>query len=414
MHFDAKRAAAGVQYFFVRKGIAIGILAALAACAAAWYYLAGGSNGKPPQYRTARVERGELSETVTATGTIGAVTTVQVGTQVSGTIREIYVDYNSPVKAGQPVARIDPQLFEAAVTQARGNLESARAALAAARVKEASAERTLARTLELSKRGYVSQAEADDARTAFDAARAQVQVSEALVSQAEGAFSVAETNLRLATIRSPVDGIVISRNVDVGQTVAASFQTPTLFTIAEDLSRMQIDTAVDEADIGKVRRGQESTFTVDAYPGRVFSGEVVQVRNAPVVTQNVVTYNVVVRVDNRELLLKPGMTATVSLHIRTEKDVVRIPNAALRYRPPDEEDPAPGKAPDRRSARVYRVGPKGKPVPVPVKTGFGDESFTKLEEGGLTEGDELIVGEAGKRTNRAGGGAPFGLPGMRR
>jgi HlyD family secretion protein len=386
----------------MKRGIAV--LAAVLLAAVAYYYLGtDGAEGKS-RYRTATVERGDIAETVLATGNLNAVTTVQVGSQVSGTLEKIFVDYNSPVTKGQVIAQIDTRLFEASVLQAKGNLENARAALERANVLVVDTERTYRRNRELVEDGFVAQSDVDSAQTAYETALAQKRSAGGQVIQAQGQLSAAETNLRYATIRSPVDGIVISRNVDAGQTVAASFQTPTLFTIAQDLTKMQIDTNVDEADIGKVRTGQQATFNVDAYPERTFRGKVVQVRSAPIVTQNVVTYNVVVEVDNGELLLKPGMTANVSIHVRELPGVLKIPNAALRFRPSD------GKKPEEKKGaggqRVYLLEKDGKTRPVSVKGGVSDGANTQLVEGDLKEGDLLVVEEIRKGKGTSGNGSP--------
>ncbi|HEU5360869.1 MAG TPA: efflux RND transporter periplasmic adaptor subunit, partial [Candidatus Deferrimicrobiaceae bacterium] len=343
-----------------------------------------------------------------ATGNLSAVTTVQVGSQVSGTLEEIFVDYNSVVRKGQVIAQIDTRLFEAAVLQTKGNLANARAALDRANVQVIDTERTYRRNRELVKDGFVAQSDVDTAQTAYETALAQKRSAEGQVTQAQGQLSAAETNLRYATIHSPVDGIVISRNVDAGQTVAASFQTPTLFTIAEDLTKMQIDTNVDEADIGKVKTGQRATFTVDAYPERTFDGTVVQVRNSPVVTQNVVTYYVVVRIDNQDLLLKPGMTANVSVHVRDLPDVLKIPNAALRFRPSDEKKTQERKEERKKEGtqRVYVLGKDGKPQEVPVKGGVSDGKHTQLVEGDLKEKDLVVIEEIRKKQGAAGGQSP--------
>lgn len=391
----------------MRKSIVVGLaIVALGGGAAATYYYAGGDR-KTPQYRTATVEQGEIDETITASGTINAVTTVQVGSQVSGTIRSIFVDYNTVVRKGQVIAQIDPQLFQAAVVQARANLASTRASLERAAILVADTERTLRRNKELVKDGFIAQSDVDAAQTAYDSAVAQQKSAEAQVTQASGALATAETNLAYTTIHSPVDGVVISRNVDVGQTVAASFQTPTLFTIAQDLTKMQIDTNVDEADIGRARMGLSASFTVDAYPGKIFEGTVVQVRNSPIVTQNVVTYDVVIRVDNRELLLKPGMTANVTIHVQRLAGILKIPNAALRYRPsaPEKEEKKPGPA----GQRVYVLAKDGKLRPVSVRTGVSDGAFTHLVEGDLKSGDALVTGENGKKAPRPAGGSPPGM-----
>jgi HlyD family secretion protein len=389
----------------------IAAVAVLVAAGIAAYFTVGKAPPESP-YRTVKAERGEIVDAITATGTINAVTTVSVGSQISGTIQQIFVDYNSRVRKGQVIAQIDTRLLESAVVQARGNLENAKAALERAQVGIVDTERTYKRNLELIRYGFVAQADVDASQTAWEQAVAQKKSSEAARKQAEGTLQTALTNLEYTTIRSPVDGIVISRNVDVGQTVAASFQTPTLFLIAQDLTKMQIDTNVDESDIGRAAPGQTATFTVDAYPEKVFEGKVEQVRNSPIVTQNVVTYNVVVRVDNRDLSLKPGMTANVTIQVRKFDNVLKVPNAALRYRPADAgKESGAGKDRERVKAsggqRVYTPGKDGKPAAVPVKTGVSDGTFTQVVEGELREGAVLIVGEAQKKKN--GGGSPPGM-----
>jgi HlyD family secretion protein len=402
------------------KKIVIGIiLAAIVAFAGYMYFKK--ENGVS-QYRTAKVEKGEIVDAITATGNINAVITVSVGSQVSGTIQQIFVDFNSRVRKGQVIALIDPQLLKAAVVQARGGVDNGKAALEKAQVGVIDTERTNRRNQELIKDGFVAQADVDSSQTAWEQALAQKRSAEAALQQTMGALKVAETNLEYATIRSPVDGIVISRNVDVGQTVAASFQTPTLFSIAQDLTKMQVDTNVDESDIGRAVVGQTVTFTVDAWPEKTFTGEVAQVRNSPIVTQNVVTYNVVVRVDNRELLLKPGMTANVSIEVKKFTGVLKIPNAALRYRPTAKgteaesagKRPGNGKAKEAGGQRVYLLGKDGKPVPVPIKAGVSNGTFTVLEEGNLKEGDLLVTGES--QGKKAGGSATppgMGMGGLR-
>ncbi len=402
------------------KKIVIGIvLAAIVAIAGYMYFKK--DNGVAP-YRTSKVEKGEIVDAIAATGNINAVITVSVGSQVSGTIQQIFVDFNSRVRKGQVIALIDPQLLKAAVVQSRAGVDNAKAALEKAQVGVIDTERTNRRNQELVKDGFVAQADVDSSQTAWEQALAQKRSAEAALRQAEGALRVTETNLEYATIRSPVDGIVISRNVDVGQTVAASFQTPTLFSIAQDLTKMQVDTNVDESDIGRAVLGQTVTFTVDAWPEKTFTGEVAQVRNSPIVTQNVVTYNVVVRVDNRELLLKPGMTANVSIEVMKYKDILKIPNAALRYRPAAKGTEAEsagkrqgnGKAKEAGGQRVYLLGKDGKPVPVRIKTGVSNGTFTVLEEGNLKEGDLLVTGES--QGKKAGGNATppgMGMGGIR-
>lgn len=395
------------------------VLAAVVAFAGYMYFRK--DNGVS-QYRTSKVEKGEIVDAITSTGTINAVTTVSVGSQVSGTLQQIFVDFNSRVNKGQVIALIDPRLLDAAVDQARANVNNAKASLEKAQVGVIDTERTNRRNRELVKDGFVAQSDVDSSQTAWEQAVAQKRSADAALQQAGGALRVAQTNLEYATIRSPVNGTVISRNVDVGQTVAASFQTPTLFSIAEDLTKMQVDTNVDESDIGRAVLGQVVTFTVDAWPEKTFTGEVAQVRNSPIVTQNVVTYNVVVRVDNRELFLKPGMTANVSIEVKKYKDVLKIPNAVLRYRPTAKGTGAEsagkgqgnGKAKEAGGQRVYLLGKDGKPVSVRVKTGVSNGTFTVLEEGDLKEGDLLVTGES--QGKKAGGSATppgMGMGGLR-
>jgi len=289
--------------------------------------------------------------TVSATGTVNAVTTVLVGTQVSGTIKHIYVDFNSSVKKGQPIAQIDPSTFEAQVEQARANLLSAKANVEKEEATLLDLKRTMERNRELFSKGLIAKSELDTSETNYETAKAQLSASKAQLAQAEAALRHSEINLRYTKILSPVDGIVVSRNIDVGQTVAASFQTPTLFTIAQDLTKMQIDTNVDEADIGKVKVDQDVEFTVDAYPDITFKGKVGQVRIAPITVQNVVTYDVVITMNNLDLRLKPGMTANVSIIIAEKKDILKIPNAALRFRLTEK-----GKTPEKQKEQQKGAG----------------------------------------------------------
>jgi HlyD family secretion protein len=350
----------------------------------------------PPRYLTARVERGRVAATVNSTGTVNAVVTVQVGSQVSGNILKLFVDYNSPVTENQVIAQIDPASFETRVTQARATLASAQAAVQVAqatventkaaietaranaesakangeksKVALTDAKRTLDRNKELLRQALIAQSDLDTAQTAYDSAVAQLQLSQAQhdaavgqlksataqarlaeaqyvaslaqVEQAKASLQSAELDLEHTTIRSPVNGIVVSRSVDVGQTVAASLQAPTLFLIAQDLTKMQVDTSVSEADIGRLQQGQRATFTVDAYPNTTFTGRVVQVRNAPITVQNVVTYDAVVEVPNQDLKLKPGMTANVTFLIAERSNVLKVPNAALRFQLPGADQQA--------------------------------------------------------------------------
>lgn len=382
-------------------------------------------------YRTMPVERGDIVSVVAATGNLSAVTTVQVGSQVSGPIQKLHVDYNSRVRKDQPIAEIDPALFNAAVQQAQGNALSAEANLQRAKVTLADAERTLRRNKQLLADGIISQGDYDQAETAMQTARSTVRAAEGSVAQTRGALQQAKTNLRYSIIRSPVDGIVISRSVDVGQTVAASFQTPTLFSIAQDLTKMQIEVSVDEADISRVALDQSASFTVDAYPEQKFGGRVKQIRSAPVVNQNVVTYVVVVSVDNAELKLKPGMTANVAIQVAKKENVLTLPLAALRFKPrladakesggkngtapaavPGKVAKEGGKPADRRKAgrgqQVF-VLRDGKPVAVPITTGISNSSRIELLEGELKEGDGVIVEQSGGAAKKSGM-SPMGRP----
>lgn len=372
------------------KKIFIGMLIAALPGLAVFFLFS--DNGKEPEFRMGKIIRGDIQSAVTAAGTVNPVTTVLVGTQVSGTIKDIYADFNSPVKKGQLIAMIDPATFEAQVAQARANLLAAKANMEKAEVTLVDAKRTMDRNKGLFSKDLIAKSEADTSETNYETSKAQVSASKAQVAQAEATLKVAETNLRYTRILSPVDGIVVSRNVNVGQTVAASFQTPTLFTIAQDLTKMQINTNIDEADIGKVKDGQDVEFSVDAYPDISFKGVVSQVRNAPITVQNVVTYDVVVGVDNPvgaqglPPLLKPGMTANVSIILSTKKDVLGIPNAALRFSPVDKDK---GRA--RQKGQGVWVLKNKKPERVPVSPGISDGNYTELVSGGIIEGQEVIV-----------------------
>ena len=455
-----------------KRWVALVLVSVIAVGAVAAYrYFAGAS--ATPRYRTARVERGALTASVSATGNLNAVVMVLVGSQVSGTIKELNADFNTNVRKGQIIARIDPALFEAAVTQARADVkaaqstvlnqqaqveqartgvDNARAGYAEAQAQTAKAlvgvvdaRRTLGRQAELFERGLVAAAERDSAQTAYDAAGAQhasavaheqalasairtaeaqqrvqdaeLQTARDQVEQKQAALAQAQINLDHTTIRSPVDGVVVNRAVDVGQTVAATLQAPTLFTIAQDLTRMQVETSVDEADIGRIRPETPVTFTVDAFPGEVYTGTVSQIRKAPQVTQNVVTYTVVVAVANPSVKLVPGMTASVKFVTAQRADVLKVPNMALRFRPPG----APASAGERGSGSsapttrppaekrtgtinpttglVWILGRDGAPVSVPVTLGVSDGTFTEVVGGNLTAGQAVLIGlESGSTT----------------
>lgn len=400
------------------------------------------------QYRTFKVERGEIRSQVTATGTINPITTVLVGSQISGTIKVLYADFNSRVKEGQVIAQIDPAIFEAQVEKERANLlnaqanlsnslanlENAKANLTKAEVAVLDTKRTLERNLKLFENGVIAKATVDTAQANYDtaiaqrevaksqveSARAQVEQAKAQVEQVKASLKVAETNLRYTTIRSPVNGFVISRNVDVGQTVAASLQAPTLFTIAKDLTQMQVDTNVSEADIGRIRVGQEAIFTVDAYPEMTFKGKVSEVRNAPTTIQNVVTYDVVIHVENKELKLKPGMTANVSIIIDHRENVPKIPNSALRFLPESAKQEGGSekrkwqKKPSStfqteigRPGRVWTLSSDGKPVPIRIMVGITDGSFSEVISGDLREGMDVIIEEISKKKSQTRSPSPF-------
>ncbi|MCA9474574.1 MAG: efflux RND transporter periplasmic adaptor subunit, partial [Nitrospira sp.] len=287
----------------------------------------------PIAYRTATIEKGSILASVGATGTINPVTSVQIGAQVTGKIISLHADFNSVVKAGDIIARIDPSLFQTKRDQAAANLINTKAMWSKARADLAQRKRELDRTRQLFSRDLVSQNELDVAMTAYEGAEAQREVAAAQIKQAQALLDTANLDLKYTVIRSPVDGIVIARNVEVGQTVTSGFTTPDLFLIALDLTKMQVDANVSEADIGGIREGQEATFSVDAYPNVVFHGLVRQIRNAPIIVQNVVTYDVVLEVDNADMRLKPGMTANVSITVAHQDEVLMVPNAAFRFSP---------------------------------------------------------------------------------
>ncbi len=327
------------------------------------------------QYKTVAIERGDLTQTVSANGTLNPVILVNVGTQVSGTVKKLYVDYNDRVKAGQVLAELDPALFNAQVGQSRANLANAKASLKLDTANEA-------RSRALYKEGYIARQDMDTAVQAKESARAQVNLAQAQLKRDL-------TNLNYSIIRSPVSGVVIDRQIDVGQTVAASFQTPTLFRIAQDLRNMQIDSNYAEADIGHIRMGQDARFTVDAFPGRIFSGKVSQVRLNATVQQNVVTYDVVVSVDNPEQILKPGMTAYVNIVVAVRKHVLLLPNAALRFKPEGEK-----KVGKKAGEALVYVIRSGRLVPVSVKTGITDNRMTEITGGDIRSGDLVVTGSA--------------------
>ena len=419
-------------------------LAAAVVLAAGGYAFFRRDTGAAPKYRRAKLDRGEVVATVTATGTLSAVTTVKVGSQVSGIIAKLFVDFNSEVRKGQPLAELDPTPFEQSAAQRRADLEKAR-------VELRNSELSLARAKNLSRQQLMAQAELDAAQANRDSAAASVEQSQAALKQAE-------TNLSYTKITSPIDGVVVDRQYDIGQTVAASFQAPTLFTIAQDLTKMQVLTNIDEADVGRIRIGQVANFTVDAFPDGTFKGTVSQIRLSPQIVQNVVTYPVMLDVPNPDLKLKPGMTANVLVPVDSRSNALRAPNAALRFKPdpadlwtdsskpagkeengtastseggtasagpvggrggtgrPGASGPAAGRgaagAP-RGGARtgtlyVEAPGSGGKLKPVTVKTAITDGNFTAIESADLKVGDEIVVGLATARAGAPAGGSPGG------
>lgn len=355
------------------------------------YWLHVRAAARNTHFQTAVISYGDVAETVTATGTLNPVTLVNVGTQVSGTVLKLYADYNSQVKAGQVLLTLDPTLFKAQVAQDQANLASAEATLSYAQSNED-------RIAMLYKQDYETKQDLDQAIEARASGQAAVAAAKAVLLHDE-------TNLSYTVIRSPVNGTVINREVSVGQTVAASFQTPTLFEIGEDLRKMQIDTTLDEADVGSIKVGQAVTFTVEAFPNRVFKGSVTQVRLNATNTQNVVTYDAVVGVNNDDLSLLPGMTANATILIADRKHVLLVPNSALRVKlaRAGRRGAGAGNAPNAAGAQatrsadekiVYVLGPKG-PQPVRVKLGITDNINTELVSGALHEGERIITGVLG-------------------
>lgn len=364
------------------------------------------------------MERGPIQSVVAASGTLNAVTTVQVGSQVSGQIVEIHADFNTQVKKDQVIARIDPQSFELRVNQARADVDAAKGAVAVAqaglaaqkaelgRVKLnlADAERDLNRKKSLIEKNFISPAELDKAKTLYDATREQIKSVEAqidlngsqiasaqaAVKQREALLKQAQVDLERTIIRAPVNGTVILRNIDAGQTVAASLQAPVLFTIAQDLRDMQVEAAIDEADVGRLRVGLQASFTVDAFPRRSFSGEIKQIRKSPVNVQNVISYTVVISAANPDQALLPGMTASVRVVVDSRDNALKVANAALRFRP--------------AAGRLWVPGEDGKPAPVSVKTGLSDGASTEITDGPLKEGDEVILGASESPAKKTGTG----------
>ena len=357
------------------------VLIAVGAGAGAYYIKRGGPE---PSVSTLQVTRGDIIDQVGATGTLQAVTTVQVGSQVSGTVSQLNADFNSIVHKGQVIARLDPALMQTQLDTSKANLAKAQADLERLRVALADGKQKLDQATALSAKQLISATDLQNAQVTYKQADANVKSQQAQVEQAKTSVENAQVNLDHTIITAPIDGIVIQRSVDVGQTVAASMQAPTLFIIAADLTKMQVNANIDESDVGRMRPGQTVHFRVDAYPKQFFEGIVTQVRNAPINIQNVVTYDVVITVDNRELKLKPGMTANVTIVKASKENPLRVPNGALRFRMPNVPI-------DKKSTRVWLLDQENKPHQVEVATGIADSLFTEVVEGPLNEGDRVII-----------------------
>ncbi|MEP7371344.1 MAG: efflux RND transporter periplasmic adaptor subunit [Nitrosospira sp.] len=372
---------------FIPRGRLLILMVSLLSALIGFWYWQTKPDSKQERYKTQAVDRGDIVQNISANGTLNPVVLVNVGTQVSGTVYRLYADFNDRVEEGQILAELDPALFQAQLRQSEANVVNGRTALKLA-------ENKMTRNRALVEQGFISPDALDAVEQQLEAARAQLAVSEAQLARDR-------TNLNYSVIRSPISGVVIARNVDIGQTVAASFQTPTLFQIAKDLRQMQIDTSVAEADIGQLHLGQVVNFTVDAFQEREFTGTVKQVRLNPTIQQNVVSYNVIVAVSNDDGVLLPGMTANVRFTVNQKNDVLRVPNAALRYKPAETDSDSvtttvrqPGKH------VVYRLE-ESKPIPISVKTGIADNNFTEILEEEIKEGDKLIIRDVADKDKSA-------------
>lgn len=409
-----KRQPGHADHWHLRKSWVIGTLLALAVTAAvgtAWWLM---NPGTSVRYSTAPVTRGAVIRAVVATGTVNPVLTIIVGSYVSGTIQDIQCDFNTQVKKGQVCAKIDPRPYQTVVDQNRANLAVAQAQLAKDKANLAYAQVTFDRNARLAETNAVSKDALDNARSALDQAQAQIGVDEATIKQRQAQLEAAEVNLGYTNIISPVDGTVVGRNVTIGQTVAASFQTPTLFLIASDLTKMEVDTNVSESDIGSIKEGNKGYFTVDAFPNRSFQGAVTQIRQAPQTLQNVVTYDVVVSVENDDLALKPGMTAASRIITDARRDVLRVPSQALRYTPAGVATRPAGTragnqgASTESSHRTIWVLRDGSQVRIPVVVGLDDDTHAEIVSGDVAPGDRVIITEQrnGARSSGPGNSAP--------
>jgi len=408
------------------KKLIIVVLVLAAGGGAAWWFFIHNAEA-PVKYRTGKIERGDLKVIVTATGTVQPYLLVQVGTQVTGTIQKLHVDFNSKVKEGEVVAQIDPAPFQAKVDQDKANLAKAQADVNRVKAGMVQAEKELGRARELQKKELISPSDLDTAVATFDSFTAQVKVAEATVAQAQAVLESSMVNLRYTTIVSPIDGVVISRNVDKGQTVAASLSAPTIYVIADDMKKVQIMASVAEADIGRIKEEMGVVFTVDAHRTDRFKGKVSQIRLSPTTVQNVVTYTVMIDAENPGAKLLPGMTANVTFDIAQYRDILKIPNAALRFTPPAEvaavkPEPAPAtpapadpsapkpprgeRKPKEQQNRVWVQSPAGL-VAVQVVADATDGSWTRLVKGDLTENQEVIVGVVMEGSDPVGTTNPF-------
>ena len=361
------------------------------------------------QYQTQKLEKCTITQVVEASGTINPVNTVSVGSTVSGLMKEIYVDYNTEVKKGQLLAQIDPANFQASVDQNRAQIRNAEANLAKLNAEMVMAQKTYNRYKNLYQKNFIAKSELDQAESDYLAKKASIGAQRASISQARATYNTAMTNLGYTKIIAPVDGTIISRDIDVGQPVAASFQAPELFTIAQDLKKMQIEVNVSEADIGKVKEGQDVEYTLDGYPDSVFYGKVTQVRLDSIVTSNVVTYTVIVSVNNDDLKLKPGMTANVSIVTSRNEDVMCAPSIALKYTPEVN-------GPKYKNQGIW-ILEKGKPLRIDIKLGASDDSNVEIISNKLKLGDDVIIGSTGGKANKtmaqnSNGRRRGGPPGM--
>jgi len=436
-----------------KRTVIIIALVAIAGLVVGFTLMGKNSNNKP-KYRLEKVARGDIEVMVTATGTLNPVVLVDVGSQVSGKIEKIYVDFNSKVKEGDLLAELDQSQIEAQIEQNQANYQSSMASVERAKVSLEIAQKNYERALSLYEKNLIASQEKDTAEANYLQAKADLVSAEARAAQAKYQLDASKVNLGYTIIKSPIDGVVVSRNVNVGQTVAASFQAPVLFQIANDLAKMQVECLVDEADVGSVKEGQKVKFTVEAYPNDIFWGTVRQVRYAALVQSNVVSYTAVLDVDNSSLKLLPGMTATCSIIVGEAKNVLRVPNTALRFNPNLKQEelqklmkaaleemmakrqqsgqarpgggqttagPRPGmgmpgasgqQTQRRNPPKVWTLDEKGNLKIIFVRTGMTDTSYTEIVDGNLKEGDEVIVGimtasSSGQSNQRAGGPPPF-------